>query len=77
MGIERRLHPRAIGSEEETTIEVRALIVRSTKVASPDSTRPHLYGLHFLDLHDESFKLVERYVWDQLHDSLPLRPRSV
>lgn len=53
--------------ERPVTIEVRALMVRAAAAAPPDPSRPYLYGLHFLDLQDEAFDRVARYVWDRVH----------
>ena len=57
------------GSEGETTIEVRALMVRSAAVVPPDLSRPYLFGLHFLDLDGEPFEVVRRFVWNHVHGS--------
>ena len=57
------------GSEQQATIEVRALMVRSAAVVPPDLSRPYLFGLHFLDLDGEPFEIVRRHVWNCVHGS--------
>jgi hypothetical protein len=54
-------------ASEGNTIEVAALVVRAAATVPPDHSRPHLYGLHFIDLHGEPFDRVAKYIWGLLH----------
>jgi hypothetical protein len=54
----------ARGEAGPLPIRVASLVVRSTAGPSPDPERPHLSGLHFLDLQGEGFDRVRQYVWD-------------
>lgn len=51
---------------EETAIEVACLVVRSEAAAEAAPERLFDSGLHFLNLHGESFDRVRAYVWKVL-----------
>ena len=56
-----------IPEQEDLQVEVNCLVVRSGTPKPSDPSRPHLYGLHFLDLHEAAFDGVRGWVWSRAH----------
>jgi len=57
-----RLPAGGVGAE----VEVTALVVRTGPPARAAQGYSHVSGLHFLDLHGESFDKVRAHVWQLL-----------